>query len=115
MADDRLESPTCPLTHQFRPSMLGVHRPGVTIAVQDFEREGVITRKRGRIVITDRKALKKLSNGTYAPPTTDNSAPGSKTSSICHCPTIGSGRTPLTSPARPRHVKRKLAGQMSWP
>ena len=67
MADDRLDGPELPLTHEFLAMMLGVRRPGVTIAVQELEREGVIARKRGRIVITDRKALKKLSNGTYAP------------------------------------------------
>ena len=67
MADDRLDGPELPLTHEFLAMMLGVRRPGVTIAVQELEREGVITRRRGRIVITDRKALKKLSNGTYAP------------------------------------------------
>ena len=67
MADDRLDGPELPLTHEFLAMMLGVRRPGVTIAVQELEREGVITRKRGRIFITDRKALKKLSNGTYAP------------------------------------------------
>ena len=66
MADDRLDGPDLPLTHEFLAMMLGVRRPGVTIAVQELEREGVITRKRGRIVITDRKALK-TSNGTYAP------------------------------------------------
>ena len=67
MADDRLDGPELPLTHEFLAMMLGVRRPGVTIAVQELEREGVIARKRGCIVITDRKALKKLSNGTYAP------------------------------------------------
>ncbi|MGZ4883573.1 MAG: Crp/Fnr family transcriptional regulator [Halobacteriota archaeon] len=67
MADDRLDGSELPLTHEFLAMMLGVRRPGVTIAVQELEREGVIARKRGCIVITDRKALKKLSNGTYAP------------------------------------------------
>jgi hypothetical protein len=36
--------------------------------IQELEREGVISRRRGRIVITDRKALETMSNGTYAPP-----------------------------------------------
>jgi CRP-like cAMP-binding protein len=67
MADDRLDGPDLPLTHEFLAMMLGVRRPGVTTAVQELEREGVIARRRGRIVITDRGALKKLSNGTYAP------------------------------------------------
>ena len=68
MADDRIDSDELPLTHEFLAMMLAVRRPGVTVAVQELEREGVISRKRGRIIIVDRKALEKMSNGTYAPP-----------------------------------------------
>jgi DNA-binding GntR family transcriptional regulator len=46
--------------------MLGVRRPGVTMAMQELEREGVVARKRGHVVIIDRAALETLSNGTYA-------------------------------------------------
>jgi CRP-like cAMP-binding protein len=67
MAADRLDNGELPLTHEFLAMMLGVRRPGVTVAIQALEREGVIARKRGRIVIADRKALEKLSNGTYVP------------------------------------------------
>ena len=67
MADDRIDSDELPLTHEFLAMMLAVRRPGVTVAVQELEREGVISRKRGRIIIVDRKALEKMSNGTYAP------------------------------------------------
>ncbi len=45
--------------------MLGVRRPGVTVAIQELERTGAISRRRGSIVILDRKALEKMSNGTY--------------------------------------------------
>jgi CRP-like cAMP-binding protein len=67
MADDRLDGPDLPLTHEFLAMMLGVRRPGVTVAIQELERQGVITRKRGRIVILNREALEKMSNGTYVP------------------------------------------------
>lgn len=67
MADDRLDEDELPLTHEFLAMMLGVRRPGVTTAIQELERAGVIARKRGRIVITDRKQLEKMSNGIYAP------------------------------------------------
>ena len=67
MAADRLDNGELPLTHEFLAMMLGVRRPGVTTAIQALEREGVIARKRGRIVITNRKALEKLSNGSYDP------------------------------------------------
>jgi CRP-like cAMP-binding protein len=65
MADDRLDGTDLPLTHDFLAIMLGVRRPGVTMAMQELEREGVIARKRGHVVIVDRAALETLSNGTY--------------------------------------------------
>ena len=67
MADDRVDEEKLPLTHEFLAMMLGVTRPGVTVAVQLLERKGLIERQRGSIVIVDRKPLEKLSNGTYAP------------------------------------------------
>jgi CRP-like cAMP-binding protein len=65
MADDRIHGDELPLTHEFLAMMLAVRRPGVTVAIQELERQGVISRKRGRILIVDRKALEKMSNGTY--------------------------------------------------
>ena len=65
MADDRLDGPELPLTHEFLSMMLGVRRPGVTVAMQELERDGIIARKRGNVVILDRTQLEKMSNGTY--------------------------------------------------
>jgi CRP-like cAMP-binding protein len=65
MADDRIDGTDLPLTHDFLAMMLGVRRPGVTMAMQELEREGVVARKRGHVVIVDREALEKMSNGTY--------------------------------------------------
>ncbi len=67
MAQDRLGSPELPLTHEFLAMMLGVRRPGVTEAVHHLERQGLIIRRRGLIVIRDREKLEKMSNGTYIP------------------------------------------------
>ena len=67
MADDRIDGSELPLTHEFLAMMLGVRRPGVTVAVQELEQDGLIARKRGSIVLVDRKGLEKLSNGTYLP------------------------------------------------
>ena len=67
MAADRLDNGELPLTDQFLAMMLGVRRPGVTVAIQELEHQGSISRRRGRIVIVDRKALEKISNGTYVP------------------------------------------------
>jgi CRP-like cAMP-binding protein len=65
MAADRLDNGELPLTHEFLAMMLGVRRPGVTVAIQELQREGLISRRRGRIVILDRAGLEKLSDGTY--------------------------------------------------
>ena len=65
MADDRIDGDQLPLTHEFLSLMLGVRRSGVTTALQALERKRLISRKRGNILILDRKGLEKLSNGTY--------------------------------------------------
>jgi CRP-like cAMP-binding protein len=65
MADDRIDGDDLPLTHEFLGLMLGTHRPGVTIALQALEKAGLITTRRSRITIVDRKSLEKSSNGTY--------------------------------------------------
>jgi CRP-like cAMP-binding protein len=67
MAHDRLGGDELNLTHEFLGLMLGTHRPGVTLALQSLERAGLITTRRGRVTILDRKALQKSSNGTYVP------------------------------------------------
>ena len=48
--------------------MLGSPRPGVTLAVQALEKEGLIDARRARITVLDRKGMEKRSNGTYVPP-----------------------------------------------
>ena len=67
MADDRIDGGELPLTHEFLAMMLGAMRPGVTVAAQGLERQGLIARKRGSIVIRDREALRNFSNGAYLP------------------------------------------------
>jgi CRP-like cAMP-binding protein len=67
MADDRIDGPDLALTHEFLAMMLCTRRPGVTVAIQELERAGLIARKRGHIVILDREGLEKISNGTYIP------------------------------------------------
>src|SRR3954467_8699557 len=47
MTDDRLEGDELPLTHDFLSMMLGVHRPGVTLAVQSLEGNRMIRAARG--------------------------------------------------------------------
>lgn len=65
MADDRVDGSEFALTHEFLASMLGVRRSGVTVALQQLERAGLIAHKRGVIAILDRQALEERSNGIY--------------------------------------------------
>ena len=54
------------MTHEFLASMLGAHRPSVTLAVQALEQDGLIRRtERGLIVIHDRAALEAASCECY--------------------------------------------------
>jgi CRP-like cAMP-binding protein len=68
MADDRSSRTEMRLTHEFLALMLGVRRPGVTVALNLFEERGLITRQRGAIAITDRAGLEEASNGSYGVP-----------------------------------------------
>jgi CRP-like cAMP-binding protein len=65
MAHDRLDDDDVPLTHEFLSVMLGVRRPGVTVALDMLEKDGLIRAKRGTVVILNRTGLRKISNGAY--------------------------------------------------
>ncbi len=54
-----------PLTHDFLSAMLGVRRPGVTIATHVLEGTGAIRARRGRIVVRDREKLVELAGDSY--------------------------------------------------
>jgi hypothetical protein len=45
--------------------MLGVRRPGVAVALDLLEKEGLIQARRGTVAILDRTGLRKISNGAY--------------------------------------------------
>jgi CRP-like cAMP-binding protein len=68
MAHDRIGSNELPLTHEFLAVMLGVRRPGVTVALNLLENRGLIRAVRGVIVIVDREGLEEGANGTYGTP-----------------------------------------------
>jgi CRP-like cAMP-binding protein len=68
MAHDRIDGDELALTHEFLAQMLGVRRPGVTIALNQLETHGLIRTNRGVISIVDRKGLEASSNGAYKPP-----------------------------------------------
>lgn len=65
MAQDRANQVDLDLTHEFMSMMLGVRRPGVTVATHILEGEHAIKAARGRITITDRKKLKAYAGDCY--------------------------------------------------
>jgi CRP-like cAMP-binding protein len=65
MSEDRLNTKHIPLTHEFLSMMLGVQRPGVTIAIGELESHGLIAAKRGLISILDRPGMVAMTKGIY--------------------------------------------------
>jgi CRP-like cAMP-binding protein len=68
MAHDRIENDRIPLTHDVLAIMLGVRRPGVTVALQKLQGSGFVTTHRNAIDIRDRAGLEKLAGGFYGVP-----------------------------------------------
>jgi len=67
MVDDRVDHDNFFVTHEFLAMMLGVRRPGVTVALQILESRHLIKSQRGEIVVKDREGLIALTKGTYGP------------------------------------------------
>ena len=65
MMHDRAGEDEFQLTHEFLSVMLGVRRPGVTVALQVLEGNGLIRATRGRITILDRKRLIETADDAY--------------------------------------------------
>lgn len=65
MCADRVDGCELRLTHEFLSIMLGVRRPGVTVAIQILEGKGFIRASRGAITIRDREGLIELADGAY--------------------------------------------------
>ncbi|RUX85799.1 Crp/Fnr family transcriptional regulator [Mesorhizobium sp. M7D.F.Ca.US.004.01.2.1] len=68
MCQDRVRDDRFSITHEFMAVMLGVRRPGVTVAIQELEGMGLIKARRGEIVIRDRYGLFQIADGTYSEP-----------------------------------------------
>ena len=65
MAHDRVDTSRLPLTHEFLAVMLGVRRPGVTVALQKLQASGLVATHRNAIEIKDRAGLEALASGFY--------------------------------------------------
>jgi CRP-like cAMP-binding protein len=68
MAQDRVSGNRLNLTHEFLSLMLGVRRPGVTVAISLLQKAELIKASRGVIAIIDREGLERISNGAYGMP-----------------------------------------------
>ena len=65
MCRDRADADEMTLTHEFLSGMLGVRRPGVSVATQVLEGHHLIRAQRGRITILDRTGLIALAGESY--------------------------------------------------
>lgn len=65
MTQDRTDGVELVMTHEFLSVMLGVRRPGVTVATHALEAMGAILNRRGRIIVQDRDMLKDIAGDAY--------------------------------------------------
>ncbi|MBV1797068.1 Crp/Fnr family transcriptional regulator [Siccirubricoccus sp. G192] len=65
MAHDRAEADEFPMTHEFVSMMLGVRRPGVSVAAAMLQKSGLIHYARGHLRIVDRPGLEAASCECY--------------------------------------------------
>ncbi len=62
---DRIDSDSLPVTQEFLSQMLGVRRTTVTLVARALQQAGLISYKRGRIVILDRAGLEEAACECY--------------------------------------------------
>lgn len=68
MAHDRLDGDELYLTHELLSVMLGVRRAGITTALHQLERSGLISTTRGCVTVSDRQGLEESAKGLYGVP-----------------------------------------------
>jgi CRP-like cAMP-binding protein len=65
MSNDRVGRDRFDLTQEFLAEMLGVRRPGVTVAMGILEKAGLIAHGRGNITVVNRAGLEKAACECY--------------------------------------------------
>ena len=65
MSQDRADSSSFHLTHEFLAYMLGVRRVGITTAAGKFQRDGLIEYRRGELSIVNRRGLEAAACSCY--------------------------------------------------
>jgi len=66
MMHDRAQGKALPYTHEFLSHMLGANRKSVTLAAQAMQAAGLISYRRGKILVVDRPGLEAASCECYA-------------------------------------------------
>lgn len=66
LCHDSVDGNTFPLTQEYFATMLGVHRPSVTLAAITLQGSGAITYRRGVVTVLDRSYLEELACECYA-------------------------------------------------
>jgi CRP-like cAMP-binding protein len=66
MMHDRAEGEPLTYTHEFLAHILGTNRKSVTLAAQSMQTAGLISYRRGKMQVLDRKGLEKASCECYA-------------------------------------------------
>lgn len=66
MAQDRVSSPTLPITHDFLATMLGTDRPSVSLAAGTLQKKQIIEYNRGSVKILNRSELERSACECYA-------------------------------------------------
>lgn len=62
---DRVDRKRFAVTHEFLATLMGTTRPTITLAVQAFERAGIVTIERGAITVIDRDRLLRVACECY--------------------------------------------------
>ncbi len=65
MSHDRSQGDGFRMTHEFMAYMLGVRRVGITAAAGVFQRAGIISYRRGDLIVLDRGRLEAAACGCY--------------------------------------------------
>ena len=68
MWQDRLREDRWLVTHDFLALLMGVRRPGVTLAIHELEAKGLVRSIRNSIRVLDRTGLEQAANGFYGAP-----------------------------------------------
>ena len=68
MTHDRVPSDTIPLTQETIAFMLGTRRAGVTMALKELARQGLVSLGRGTVTLLDRPRLEELAGHFYGIP-----------------------------------------------